>query len=104
MAVKAIIISCCFLAVAGLGAAAYADGEKLGRDDFVSTSVASVFDKLGEITSGEEKIIDRDVWSAKEEPSGASSAGSGQAISDPNITIRGNIPSDRKPAAEAKAQ
>jgi hypothetical protein len=35
----------------------YAEDAKLGRDDFVSTSISAVFDKLGEYTSGEKSIF-----------------------------------------------
>ncbi len=82
-----------------ISVSAYAADEKLGRDDFISTSVASVFDKLGEYSSGEKKIVERDVW-ARGEGSGAAKGSSAQAVSDPSITIRGNIPSDNKAPAE----
>ena len=84
-----------------ISVSAYAADEKLGRDDFISTSVASVFDKLGEYSSGEKKIVERDVWSTGE-GSGAAQGASPQAVSDPNITIRGNIPSDNKAPAGKK--
>ena len=92
----------CILMAAMTSVSAYAADEKLGRDDFISTSVASVFDKLGEYTSGEKKIVERDVWTTGE-GSGAAKGSLGQAVSDPNITIRGNIPSDNKAPAEKKA-
>lgn len=31
--------------------------EKLGRDDFVSTTISAVFDKVGQYTSGEKGIL-----------------------------------------------
>ena len=36
---------------------AYAQDEKLGRDDFVSTSIEAVFDKVGQYTSGEKSFL-----------------------------------------------
>lgn len=92
----------CILIISMISVSAYAVDEKLGRDDFISTSVASVFDKLGEYSSGEKKIVERDVWAAGES-SGAAKDSSGQAASDPNVTIRGSIPSDNKAPTEKKA-
>jgi len=40
---------------------AYADEKpKLGRDDFISTTVSDIFAKVGQYTSGEKKIFDSD--------------------------------------------
>ena len=49
-----------FMAVAC--ACAFADSEEkpqLGKDDFVSSSISAVFDKVDKITSGEEPIFDK---------------------------------------------
>lgn len=37
----------------------YADEAKLGRDDFFSSAISDVVDKVGKVTSGEEPIINR---------------------------------------------
>ena len=46
---------------------AYADDTRLGKDDFVSSSVGAIFDKLGQYTSGEKGIL---VEEEKVEPQG----------------------------------
>lgn len=51
---KALIISLMMIVISVL---AYAQEEKLGRDDFVSTSIVSVFDKVGQYTSGEKSFL-----------------------------------------------
>lgn len=48
-------------------AIAYADDPTLGKDDFVSSSVGAIFDKVGQYTSGEKKIFEDD---QKDEPQG----------------------------------
>jgi len=49
------------MALAAVGVQA-ADGEKkqLGKDDFVSTTLSDVFDKLGKFSSGEKSIVTSD--------------------------------------------
>ena len=100
---NSIAMAFCILMAAMISMSAYAADEKLGRDDFISTSVASVFDKLGEYSSGEKKIVERDVWTTGESSEAAKDS-SGQTVSDPNIIIRGNIPSDNKAPTEKKAK
>lgn len=39
---------------------ASADEAKLGKDDFISSTISDVFDKVGKVTSGEERIIKDD--------------------------------------------
>ncbi len=48
-------------------AIAYADDATLGKDDFVSSSIGAIFDKVGKYTSGEKKIFDDD---QKDQPQG----------------------------------
>lgn len=53
-----------------MAAAAVAGAEErgtLGKDDFVTSSIDAVFDKVNKITSGEEKIIDRKLMETGEE-------------------------------------
>lgn len=35
----------------------YAEGEKMGKDDFISNAISDVFDKVGKYTSGEKEIM-----------------------------------------------
>ena len=49
------------LAVTIASSLAYAEEKpKLGRDDFVSTTISDIFEKVGQYTSGEKKIFDSD--------------------------------------------
>lgn len=79
----------------------YAAEEKLGRDDFVSSSIAAVFDKVGQYTSGEKRIIEKEE-NVTAENKGYGAEAVGRKAAEPAITIRGNIPSDaKKPAQKA---
>lgn len=62
-AVKTIVVVGAFLALAY--APALAEGDRLGRDDFVSSTISDVFEKVGKYTSGEKRLFDRD-----EQPAG----------------------------------
>lgn len=44
-----------------------AEDAKLGQDDFVSSSISAVFDKVGEYTSGEKRILSEDAEGASDE-------------------------------------
>jgi hypothetical protein len=37
--------------------AAYAEDEHLGKDDFLTSSISAVFDKVGQYTSGEKRLL-----------------------------------------------
>ena len=45
------------LVVAIAAGAVYAEEKKLGKDDFVSSTISDVVDKVEKVTSGEEKIF-----------------------------------------------
>lgn len=63
---------------------AHAEDERLGRDDFVSTAIADVFDKVGKYTSGEKTFFDRDEKSDQSASSGSTDP-LGRPIPDPAI-------------------
>ncbi|MCM8790475.1 MAG: hypothetical protein NC938_02095 [Candidatus Omnitrophica bacterium] len=50
-----------------LGMPLYAEDAKIGRDDFFSSSIAAVFDKISEYTSGQKRIISKDAMGADSE-------------------------------------
>ena len=58
MKMEKIMVVLLILALAS--AFAYAEEAQLGRDDFFSQSVASVFDKLNKYATGEKQIISED--------------------------------------------
>ena len=78
---------------------AYAAEEKLGRDDFVSSSIAAVFDKVGQYTSGEKRILEKEEDTTVENKGQLTDA-VGRKAAEPAITIRGSIPSGAKKPAE----
>jgi hypothetical protein len=94
MAVKAVLGLVIIFASSILYITECCGEDKLGRDDFLSTSIASVFDKVGQYTSGEKKIVDRDEGRTVQS-TGTNVDGLGRTVKEPNITIRGNIPSDK---------
>lgn len=75
------------------GAPVYAEEKpKLGKDDFVTTSINAVFEKLNQYTSGEKKILDWDEMSVKKETGGTKAVGEKM----PGITIRdASSPADK---------
>ena len=52
------IVIIVFILVAVLGIAAYAVDDKSGEDNFLSSTVGSIFDKVGQYTSGEKGIFE----------------------------------------------
>lgn len=88
--------------ISGACISAYAAEDKLGRDDFVSSSIAAVFDKVGQYTSGEKRILEKEE-DATVENKGQGTGAVGRKEAEPAITIRGNIPSDAKKPAEKTA-
>ena len=46
-----------FFTVMMIGIPVYADDTKPGNEDFISSTVADVFDKIGQYTSGEKDIL-----------------------------------------------
>ena len=58
---------------------------KLGKDDFVTTSINAVFEKLNQYTSGEKKILDWDEMSVNKDKGKAKDANEEKM---PGITIR----------------
>ena len=75
-----------FLVITIICTAAYAEEKaKLGQDDFISSTVADIFDKLGQYTSGQKRIIDSNWKNAGEE----SAQGKGSLGEDMRgVTIR----------------
>lgn len=74
-----------------LCAAAYAEEKpKIGQDDFISSTVSDVFDKLNQYTSGQAKILDEN-WKRSDEGQAR-----GKDMFDDDmrgVTIRSNTPS-----------
>ncbi|MBN1527004.1 MAG: hypothetical protein JW919_05450 [Candidatus Omnitrophica bacterium] len=92
---KAIIGVMFFIAaLAPGGVPAYAEeNPKLGKDDFVTTSINAVFEKLNQYSSGEKKILDWDEMSATKEKAKAKTA---EEEKIPGITIRDTSSSAEK--------
>lgn len=44
--------------IAALAIPACAEDAKLGKDDFVTTAISDVFNKVGQYTSGEKRLLD----------------------------------------------
>lgn len=65
------------------GSIIYADEAKLGKDDFVSSAISDVFDKVGKVTSGEEPIIKDDYMAVGKNTEYAEPVG--RRIEDPAI-------------------
>jgi hypothetical protein len=59
MKMEKIVLVLLILAAAA-ATVAYAEDAQLGKDDFFSQSVASVFDKLNKYATGEKQIISED--------------------------------------------
>lgn len=72
-----------------------AESEKLGRDDFVSSTISDVFDKVGKYTSGEKRLFDPDEKKAATREAGYDTDPLGRKIPDQAIK-----PLKRPPASE----
>jgi hypothetical protein len=71
-----------------------AEEAKLGKDDFISTTVADVFNKVEEYTSGQKKIIDSN-WKNAGDEKGQKKEASGDEMT--GITIRSGTTSPSSP-------
>lgn len=72
------------VAVLFLGLPVHAGEGELGKDDFVTSTISDVFNKVGEYTSGEKTLLDP-VDDKSSKRSGADKDALGRDIEDPAI-------------------
>ena len=77
------------------GTLAHAQDEKLGRDDFVSTSVEAVFDKVGQYTSGEKSFLYKGD-EPEDKEAGYTTDALGRKIPEPVLKPLNRPPVDKK--------
>lgn len=66
-----------------MAALAYAEDAQLGKDDFVTTAISDVFNKVGQYTSGEKTLLDPVETAGKRSTEETDALG--RPISDPAI-------------------
>jgi len=81
--VNAVILAMIIVLVASCPVCA--ETEKLGRDDFVSSTISDVFEKVGQYTSGEKRLFDRYEERAERGSDADATDPLGRTVPDPAI-------------------
>ena len=84
--------------MAGMAFSAYAADDKFSDDNFLTSSINAIFDKVNKVTSGEEGIFIKDYNKSEENVPDYSKDALGRKIKEP--TIRSSVKG--APAKDAK--
>jgi hypothetical protein len=96
---KFCVISISALAVAVSAVSAYPADDKPSGDDFITSSVTAVFDKVNQYTSGEKSII-LDDWRGTKKKDEYMTDALGRRIEEPIIRTRPASSADKAKAAD----
>jgi maltodextrin utilization protein YvdJ len=98
-AIQALIF---IMAVIVIGVAVYAAEDKFGDDNFLTSSINAVFDKVSKVTSGEQGILIKD-YDKEESRTDYSRDALGRKIQEPTIrTTTKGLPAKDAPATPAE--